>query len=752
MSARPPMADIDRTSFTRDAAATAALTLYSIVVAAGFARVFSGWDFLVDLTMLCVLGHGTSFVLRRLGVSGWITVPLMALVLVWVVSLYQYPDTAHWLLPGGDTWSRTKLDVGLVRDQFQTAVAPVIYEVGWATLAGVAMIVVIVMADAFAFRAEARGEALVPGGVLFVFIAALGSPRLRVTVSMLLIGAGVVTVIALRALHDRTRSVELAAGRARNRMLVPGALVTAGVIALGAGLVGPRLPGAQAEPWYETRGRGGGITEVASPLVDIRSRLVNQGNSELFRVNADAKSYWRVTTLPEFDGQTFRLPERQLSRLDSTPPDEAADRIVRQQLQIIQLGGPLLPAAADPTRIRPNENIRFEQDTSTLFKTTDLTPGETYTIISVRPDVSRAALEGARAIDPPDPVFLELPDNLPDVVAETAAAVTAGGATDYDKMRLLQDWFRTFEYSLEVQSGHSSSAIETFLSIEKGYCEQFSATFAAMARTLGIPSRVAVGYTPGLLRDDGWYSVLGKNSHAWPEIWFSGIGWVAFEPTPGRGIPGATEYTGVEQAQEESPAEFVPAGPGDPVTSAPPTPSTAFTPPSLPNRSPQFDDPEAQPAAPRPAAGTRSDSGGAPWRWLALVAALAAAAAAPAAIRWWRRRAARHQDLAQRIAAAWRRACRAATRAGVDGHAAMTSREWARATAGRLPVAARPMQSLAEMVDRFEFARPDTIDSDSKVAANVGRDCERWADQIDEIATDTLTNRQRLVSYFTELD
>ncbi len=70
-----------------------------------------------------------------------------------------------------------RLDVDLVRDQFQTAVAPVIYEVGWATLAGLAMIVVIVMADSFAFKAEARGEALVPGGVLFVFIAALGSPR-----------------------------------------------------------------------------------------------------------------------------------------------------------------------------------------------------------------------------------------------------------------------------------------------------------------------------------------------------------------------------------------------------------------------------------------------------------------------------------------------------------------------------------------------------------------------------------------------
>ena len=103
-----------------------------------------------------------------------------------------------------------------MRDQFQTAVAPVIYDVGWATLAGLAMVVVIVMADSFAFKAEARGEALVPGGVLFVFIAALGSrDRMRLGSTVLLIGAGILAVVALRNLHDRSRQVELTAAAAR---------------------------------------------------------------------------------------------------------------------------------------------------------------------------------------------------------------------------------------------------------------------------------------------------------------------------------------------------------------------------------------------------------------------------------------------------------------------------------------------------------------------------------------------------------
>ena len=77
-----------------------------------------------------------------------------------------------------------------------------------------------------------------------------------------------------------------------------------------------------------------------------------------------------------------------------------------------------------------------------------------------------------------------------------------------------------------------------FLQTRRGLCEQFASTFAVMARTLGIPSRVAVGFTPGELNGDGSYSVFGKNAHAWPEVWFDGIGWVDFEPTPPGAVPG----------------------------------------------------------------------------------------------------------------------------------------------------------------------------------------------------------------------
>jgi hypothetical protein len=142
----------------------------------------------------------------------------------------------------------------------------------------------------------------------------------------------------------------------------------------------------------------------------------------------------------------------------------------------------------------------------------------------------------------------------------------------------LQNYFRTnFEYDLQVAAGHSVTDIQSFLRLRRGYCEQFAGTFAAIMRTLGVPARVAVGFTPGELQADGLYHVRGEHAHAWPEIYLDGVGWVRFEPTPGRGGPGDEAYTGVVPEQAAAGAEegtvpvttAAPAAPTDPVDVAP---------------------------------------------------------------------------------------------------------------------------------------------------------------------------------------
>lgn len=140
--------------------------------------------------------------------------------------------------------------------------------------------------------------------------------------------------------------------------------------------------------------------------------------------------------------------------------------------------------------------------------------------------------------------YTQVPGSLPKVVKETAEQVTKGATDNYERAVKLQNFFALdgrFTYDTSVTSGTGSAAIGRFLKAKRGFCVHFSFTMAAMARTLGIPARVAVGFTPGTGQSDGSMSVGLRDAHAWPELYFEGIGWTRFEPTPTRGS--TPEYT-----------------------------------------------------------------------------------------------------------------------------------------------------------------------------------------------------------------
>ena len=117
-----------------------------------------------------------------------------------------------------------------------------------------------------------------------------------------------------------------------------------------------------------------------------------------------------------------------------------------------------------------------------------------------------------------------------------AREVTAGKDTDFDRAMALQDWFTgpdsLFRYSLQTAPSTGDDALVDFLTVGRtGYCEQFASAMAVMLRAVGIPSRVAVGFTGGT--DFGDHrSIRTSDAHAWVEAYFSGTGWVLFDPTP----------------------------------------------------------------------------------------------------------------------------------------------------------------------------------------------------------------------------
>ncbi|HEY3484703.1 MAG TPA: transglutaminaseTgpA domain-containing protein [Ilumatobacteraceae bacterium] len=745
-----------RRPLDRDLVATLALCAYSVAVAAGFARVFRGWEFLSDLVVLAVAGHAISFVLRRARVSAFVAVPAMTVLLVCIVCWQAYPDTLRWFLPTSETWDLFRTETDLVRELFPTAVAPVPDNAGWAVLAALAMVVVIILADTFAFRAEARAEALVPGGVLFVFVAAVGSNRLRVTLTVLLIATGILAVIALRHLYETGRRVEVVATARSHGRLVPAAVGTAAAVAVMAGFIGPRIPGANADPWFDTRGRAGGVTEVPSPLVDLRDRLVNQRATEMFRVTATERSYWRITTLAHFDGNTFSIPDRPLERVEgefgASRPGAAE---IRQDITIQGLGGQMVPAAAEPTAAEPTQgdrdDLRWNADIATLLKVGDeLENGDTFTIVSASPRVAALQLRLSESDSPPDRIYLELPSDFPESIRQQALEVTAGTQGSFDAALALQNWFRSgFEYSTDLQDGADLSAMEAFVRDRVGFCVQFAATFAAMGRSLDIPTRVAVGYTYGTQLPDGSYSVLGKNYHAWPEVWFDDVGWVMFEPTPGRGAPGTEQYTGVAPEQDGTPVAPDDGEAGAPTTTTPATPGSTPNAPTAQDELPDFSG-----EFPGIAQDAVDRSEPRDWRPFIAVAVIVLLLVLPAIVRRVKRRLERLNPPEQRVVDAWARATRAARSVGVPGRASMTPHEWARATAGAIPVAARPMTELATTVEAVAFAPPGRIDvgSTGPYGTSIARECSAWSHQIEEIAQDTYSTRERVVRYFTVFD
>ncbi|TFH14356.1 MAG: DUF4129 domain-containing protein, partial [Acidimicrobiales bacterium] len=667
----------------------------------------------------------------------------------WVIAALYYADTLSFGLPTGATWELFRFEVTGVREQFQTAVAPVIYGAGWDVLAAIGLAIAVLLADVFAFRALARAEALVPGGVLFVFVGALGQDRLRVALTVTLIAVGVMTTAVLRSYYAPATGRSNASTSLRR--LGPAVIAAAITIAALAGFIGPRLPGADAAPLYETRGRGGGVTEVVSPLVDIRSRLTNRSDSELFQVRASAESYWRVSALPEFDGTIWGLPERPLvSTDDQLARPRSGTEELRQQITIVELGGSLVPAAPDPFQASGPTDLRWVAATSTLV-TIDgaLQPGDVIDVVSASPRFDPAVLAAATATDAGAPIYAELPDDLPDMVAETAAQVTAGSTSAYDSALLLQGWFQTqFEYSLDVQSGHGNNAIENFLRDRVGYCEQFAGTYAAMMRTLGIPTRVAVGFTSGTQADSGVYSVLGKNAHAWPEVWFDDVGWVAFEPTPGRGAPGAENYTGLAPQQDTTGVDGSTgeAAPGDvPATTVSRGPADLESNLNIPD---EFADPTG---ADQPVEGTTSTGAGRDGRWFWLVVlVLAAFAVAPAVIRRGRTR--RSGSIERELGRMWARSVEALDDAGVPVSSSQTPLETAAVAKAHFPIVSRPVALLADAVTEATY-HPEGAKGFDDVGAygsSTIRRCRHWTKQIDRAVNESSSLPERVRRYFTD--
>ena len=609
----------------------AAGPLLTLATAFSLVRVFEGDAWVVPVVIAAGVGHLLAAAVRGLGWNMLVSAPVSGIGLILAVTWTHYWDATVWGLPAGEAWSALADDMDQAWAGFGDLSPPVALSDGFTVSAMAVVWLLAFLYDWAAMRDRNLLEPILLPVFAFGFVGLVGDERHR----MLTIGvftAALLLMVIVHRVAARTVDAPWLEGESRassgRRSLVAGSTAMAAVALAGAVVAGPVL-GSDQDPLVD-------LTEVAeraqkpsgrvviSPLVDIRGRLVNQAETVMFRVRADERSFWRLTALDQFDGQVWTSRADYAETPSQLPSLFQSGTSVEQSFQeyrIEQLAAVWLPAAFEPRYLdSATTDISYEPTSSTLIvgRSLDSSDGIAYTVASALPRFDPEALKaipaGAGLRDDLAP-YTALPIDFSPRVRALAAELTARAGSGYEQALALQGYFRSgdFTYDSNTPSGHSGNRIEDFLDARRGYCEQFAGTFAAMARSLGLPARVAVGFTMGEADPDdpGLYVVRGKHAHAWPEVFLPGAGWVAFEPTPGRGAPGAQNYTGVLEAQET----------GDPAA-LPIEEAPAVDPGGAPEAPIDFDalaaaelaDPGTTPTA------TVSGGGGMTWRtWLAIL-------------------------------------------------------------------------------------------------------------------------------------
>ncbi|MET0627243.1 MAG: DUF3488 and transglutaminase-like domain-containing protein [Acidimicrobiia bacterium] len=743
-----------------------ALAALSAAAGLSLGRVFASGRYVLPVLVAVALAHGSGALARRFSWPGWALAAMqLAVLAIFVVVAFGQEFTLLGVTLGGSAHTLPdQIERGL--DVLRSAPPPAPVTDGALLLAVLATYVVGVTADALAFRRETVLAATAPALVLFVWAVTLGTSTDRMlTVVGFAIAAAIFVLLQNLAVLDRGRSWLVSREAQPRHWLAPAIALVAIALALGV-LVAPILPGAGADPVLDFAnnggdGAGGSYRTGIAPFVDVSAKLNDTDDPELFTVTADRADYWRVAALDQFttaSGGQWTLTAAG-DEVEVGLPDEAPADAFHQAFAIGAMGERWLPAAYRPVAI-DLENTLVVLSSSTLVADADSIEGLRYKVDSITP-LTASEISPAMQAETAAPVparlsqFTELPDGMPPVIASTARDIVdgAGATTPYAQAAALRDWFRKgdFTYDLAVQPADTPDAIAEFLRDKRGFCVQFATAYAVMARSLGIPTRVAVGFTPGD-EVDGVFHVSAHDAHAWPEVWLEGIGWThLFDPTP----PATDVGNGGSAVPDEAqvvPAEVNPDITVPPTTVPATTPGTGTPDGSSSNGGGAGTGTAAPAPAPATPEVTTDDPGSGRSPWLVVVLVLVAIVLVIVGyivlvtlVRTRRRSHRRDAAPSDAVQGAWDDALDQLRLARVPTDPALTPLELARVIPAGTPAAGRPLRDLARQYTaaRYSAAVPTPDDatraweSADALAAALDTDVgwrERWRRRFDPAA------------------
>ena len=541
-------------------AALLAVTLIS------FSMLFRQGDYPGPILLGMLIAGGLVILLRRAGAG--IPASLLASLgaLYWYLSLvFQAPHTFYGL-PTLAT-GRGMLDsIWFAYDKSYIDFAPVSVRPGYVILVIAVMWLAATVGEIATFRLRRPLLASFIPMSLFVFLLIVGTREgaqffVVVFVAALLTYWGLESAHRLRSWgrwmstwsHLKPDAPTSIAGNIARKM---------GASCLAAAVIAPvflPLLGSGGITWRNGSGNGPGTGAGSGTggsvdlLASITPQEIRQTSSTLFTVDAEDATYWRLASLSRFDGTTWRAAVADTrpvedGQIQTTLPATEESEPVRQVFHIEELEGTHLPAAVQPIDIEyaRSSELSVDPESGDIQRNAGLAPGMTYTVTSAMSTATFDQLSKAATGDP-GTVYDDLPRRPSDAVIELRDSWIEDADTPFERLTAIQDHLRgpEFEYSLDVQPGTSTDYLETFLTeTRRGYCQQFATAFAVLARSLGYPTRVSIGFLRGTQSSTSPnHSVVrGTDTHAWPEVYFEKYGWIAFEPTP-RGLAPPPSYT-----------------------------------------------------------------------------------------------------------------------------------------------------------------------------------------------------------------
>jgi transglutaminase-like putative cysteine protease len=276
---------------------------------------------------------------------------------------------------------------------------------------------------------------------------------------------------------------------------------------------------------------------------------VHDANVVLFVAHSPVRTYWQVAVLnvlhngvwvPGSDTASAAHGESNgvgVTQSQAGTTVASSTRDFRAMVQIEDLSSRILPV--------PPGTIALSGSSATLTSVGAVSPmptasGQQYSTLSTPPVTDPESLGGNAPVTtyPPNAVLGDtLLPAMPSSIGALARTVTTGAQGPLAQAELLVNWFRSgrFHYTLDPPlSQPGTDPLVSFLTQTRtGSCEQFAGAFVVLARSLGLPSRVVVGFTAGRYSGPGEVTVHGADAHAWPQVYLGPkAGWVSFEPTP----------------------------------------------------------------------------------------------------------------------------------------------------------------------------------------------------------------------------